>query len=122
MRMCMILRKYSLALRVHLQWGQTGRAHQVGPGLDLALPVAQGCQGRDDNVRARDAQELLLEGQCGNGLRSLAQALRKWHQCSQHTAGFCAVLEIRVQGVGLVSKAAAWAQGILPCKGCTQKF
>ena len=109
-------------LKSSLQWGQTGRAHQVGPGLDFALPVAQGCQGRDDDVRACDAQELLLERQCGNGLRSLAQALRKRQQCTQYTTGFCAGLEVRVRWVGLVSKGAAWAHGMQPFRGGVQKF
>ena len=51
-------------------------SHHVSPGLDLALPVPQSGQGRDDDVRAQHPQELRLEGQRGDGLRRLAQALQ----------------------------------------------
>ena len=51
-------------------------SHHVSPGLDLPLPVPQGGQGRNDDVRAQHPQELLLEGQRGDRLRGLAQALQ----------------------------------------------
>ena len=39
--------------------------------------MAEGGEGRDDDVRPADAQELALERQRGYALRRLAQALRK---------------------------------------------
>lgn len=52
------------------------RACHAGPDLNLALPVAEGGEGGNDDVGPVDAQELPLERQSGNRLRSLAQALR----------------------------------------------
>ncbi len=50
--------------------------HHAGPGLDLALPVAERGEGRDDDVRPADAQELAQERQRRDALRRLAQPLR----------------------------------------------
>lgn len=52
------------------------KAHHAGPGLNLALPVTERGQGRDDDVGPPDAQELAQERQRRDALRRLAQALR----------------------------------------------
>jgi hypothetical protein len=66
--------QYLLASMVHL--GAHPAAHHARPGLDLALPVAERGEGRNDDVRPAHAQELALEGERRDGLRRLAQALR----------------------------------------------
>ena len=45
----------------------------AGPGLHLALPVAQGGEGGHNQEGPRDVAQLALKLQCADGLCSLAQ-------------------------------------------------
>lgn len=50
--------------------------HHAGPGLNLALPMAERGERRNDNVRPSNTQELALECQRGNGLGCLSKSLQ----------------------------------------------
>ena len=76
-------------------------SHHVSPGLDLALPVPEGGQGRNDDVRAQHPQELRLEGQRGDGLCCLAQALQP--ACDTVTRLLRVCLHVQANTTGCMS-------------------